>query len=113
MTEITRDQFLRGIEAINAHNRLVKVVYDAFAAAGEDRVDGLGASRLLNELSRQLEERCNDPNVPMQGSMIDYVLYEQGGLVIEADGSKRMVNTPELLWSYWEETGCGPFEATV
>jgi len=113
--QITREQFLRGCEAINSYRALVHTVHDAMSAADCEPMNGLGGDAICSELTRQLEERCNDPS-SKYGSLIEYMLYDCGGPIIIADGkidhddgSEWMVNTPELLWTYWQETGSGPF----
>lgn len=106
--EITYEQFARGIAAIQAYRDLLARVSQAYQDAGEQRVDSLGGDGAVSELTRQLEERCGDPN-ERYGSMITYMLYDCGGPVAEVDGTSRMVNTPELLWRYWQETARGPF----
>jgi hypothetical protein len=108
VSTITRDQFLRGIAAINAYRGLVSAIDEVVRATEGGTFTGLGSDGLLNELTHQLEERCGDPS-DADGSMIEYMLYECGGPVVEANGDSRMVNTPELLWTYWEETLSGPF----
>lgn len=107
---ITREQFLRGIEAINRYRAMVRAVGAAMLAGGAGAPEDLGGQALHEELTRQIEERCGDPSRDPFGSDIEYMLYDAGGPVIEADGTRRMVNTPELLWRYWEETGRGPFD---
>ena len=108
--KITYEQFVRGIAAINGYRDLLKKVYLAFQEAGEQRIDSLGGDGLLSELTRQLEERCNDSCEP-NGSMIEYMLYECGGPVRLEDGREFMTRTPEELWAYWEAVGEGPFSA--
>jgi hypothetical protein len=108
---ITREQFLRGIAAVQRYAELVRAVQAAMETHGiGGRIEDVGGEAVALELTRQLEERCNDPGGE-HGSMIDYMLYDCGGPVVEADGRRFMVNTPELLWAYWEQTGNGPFEA--
>lgn len=114
MAAITLEQLRRGIAAIDAHRGLVKTVYDAFLAAGEDRVDGVGGSGLANELVRQLEERCDDPSFPYGGgSMIEYMLYDgrsNGGSCTNEDPPVAMqVNSVDALWAWWQATRTGPF----
>lgn len=109
MSAITRDEFLRGVAALNAYRKLVREVGDAMHRAGVGyRIEDLGGAPLAEELTRQLEARCNDPSEG-DGSMIEYMLYDCGGPVREADGTEFMVNTPERLWTYWEATHNGPF----
>lgn len=116
MSEITLDQLKRGVAAIDAHRDLLKAVHDAFLAAGEERVDSLGGVGLMAELTRQLEERCNDPKQRLGGSMIEYMLYEgrsHGGRCTTNEGQTIEVNSPEALWEWWRLTSSGPFTATT
>lgn len=108
---ITLAQLERGVAAIDRYRSLVHTVYEAFRAADEDRIDGLGGSGLVNELTRQLEERCQD-HCGGGGSMIEYMLYEgrdHGGRCVTADGREFNVDSPTALWSWRHATETGPF----
>lgn len=107
-TKITRDQFMRGMEAI-ARYRTMRDEVEAALAAGGCNSDGLAGDSLLDELVDQLSERCGDERDPVAGTMIGWVLWEGGGDITEADGTSRMVTTPEELWTYWETVREGPF----
>jgi len=107
-TGITREQFIRGIDTINRYRQMVDAVGKAMIKGGCVAPDDIGGDDLLKELTRQIEERCNDADTPY-GSMVSYMLYDCGGPVVLDDGRRFMVDTPELLWAYWKLTGNGPF----
>lgn len=107
---ISREQFLRGIGAIQRYREMCQAIRIAYDIGGcADRVDGFSGDDILGELTRQLEERCNDPRKP-HGSMIEYMLYDCGGPVHLSDGRHFMVDAPGLLWDYWRAVGEGPFD---
>lgn len=107
---ISRDQFLRGIAAIERYQTMRRAIQAAMEAGGIQELTYPGSGDdLLSELTKQLEERCNDPQI-QHGSMIAYMLYDCGGPVHLADGRKFMTKTAEQLWTYWEASATGPFE---
>ncbi len=107
MSDITFEQFARGIAAIEQYRVLVHTIARAFSEAGEERIDSLGGGGVCNELRRQLEERCGD-EADGYGTMVEYMLYERGRCVT-ADGVEMVVDSPEALWRWWEITESGPF----
>lgn len=114
MSAITFEQFKRAIDAIDAHERLLGAIREAFKAAGDDPPPSLGCDGILCELLRQLAERCDDPEEEFGGTMVGYMLYEgrkHGGRCVGADGIEMDVNSPEALWEWWRLTRSGPFSA--
>lgn len=108
--KITCEQFLRGLAVYQAYEDFIRDVNRALKKLGADAVPDLGGEPLLVELRRQIEERCNDTRAEDGSTFIEYMLYDIGGPVRTADGREFMVNTPELLWAYWEATNSGPFQ---
>lgn len=106
---ITRQQFLRAMEATHDYRDFTQRVQGAFTAYGVNAPDGLGAEKIFDEIVMQLEERCNDPVVGFGGSNIGWLLWEGGGPVTEEDGRIFDVTSPEALWDWWKATKRGPF----
>lgn len=108
---ITKDQFIRGMDAIEAHRDLKAAVDAVLEMAGCEPSTDMGGGKLLDEIVTQLEERCNDPVAGLVASAIGWVVWEGGGDVIEDDGRQFSVRTPDELWTWWETTERGPFGA--
>lgn len=106
---ITRDQFIRGFDAIKTHHASRRSIEDAALAAGWDEFN-IGYDPIARELQRQLEERCGDTtDDPHFGTEISYALNEKGRCST-ADGLISMtVDSAEALWTWWERTKTGPF----
>ena len=109
---ITEEQFLRGVAAVERY-RAMKDEIDAAMSAGGCNLDGLAGDGLLDELTDQISERCNDKADDVCGTMLDWLLYEGGGDCTEADGTVYSIKTPADLWTYWEATKSGPFDSAL
>ena len=107
-TKITRDQFMRGVAAIDRYLTMRNKVEAAMIDGGCD-LNGMAGDALLDELTDQLSERCGDVRDEIAGTMLGWVLWENGGEITETDGTTRTVTTPEELWAYWETVSEGPF----
>lgn len=105
---ITEAQFMRGMGAVARYRTMVGAMQKAGEAGGLQRIDGHHGDALLDELTSQMSERCRDDDGG-SGTFIEYMLYDCGGPVTVPGGKSYMVNTPELLWAYWQETETGPF----
>nr|WP_313040379.1 hypothetical protein [Brevundimonas diminuta] len=106
---ITRDQFIRGFNAIRASFGRQTAMNVAALEAGIEDYD-YGQDPVAYELQKQLEERCNDTvDDPHVGTAISYGLHE-GGLVRPHDSAEEFrMNSAEAVWRWWEETKTGPF----
>lgn len=111
-TAITRDQFIRGFNAIQAHYAGRTLIEQAMFDAGwED--SRIGYDPIVIELRHQLEERCADTvNDPYTGTLIDYALNEGGECSDASIGLALKVDSAEAVWRWWEETKTGPFSPT-
>ena len=108
---ITREQFIRGFNALQASFDRPRAMNQAAKKAGiEDYEHGLDP--VAFELQRQLEERCDDVDDGdwgSSGSAISYGLHE-GHIVTPGAGRESFrMNTAEAVWRWWEETKTGPF----
>lgn len=110
---ITREQFIRGFKAIGAHYAGRDKIEEAMRAAGWDD-SRLGFDPVVQELQRQLQERCGDTtNDPYVGTDISYALTERG-VVEPGNGAEPFImDSAEAVWRWWEETKTGPFRAGV
>ncbi|ASE39112.1 hypothetical protein [Brevundimonas vesicularis] len=109
---ITRDQFIRGFNAIVSHyDGRTKIETAMFDAGWEDC--RIGYDPVVIELQHQLEERCNDVCAGAGGTMIDYALNEGGECSDPSVGLTLKVDSAEAVWRWWEETKTGPFEPTT
>lgn len=106
---IAETQFLRGIAAIERYRGLCAALRAAMDEAGCGRADAFAGDDLLSELILQIAERCNDP-AGHHGTMVEYMLFERPGRVIEADGTVHPIDSAESLWAYWRASQTGPFE---
>lgn len=108
---ITKDQFIRGMDEIGAYLAMKDAITEIASNFGvKDIQIGLGDT-LLDELVRQLCERCLDPQG--DNSLIEYFLYEQPGRIVLDDGRSFTIEEPEHLWSYWAASKTGPFQELV
>lgn len=107
--KITRDQFVRGFNAIQASFDRQRAMNQAAKMAGIEDYDH-GQDPVAFELQRQLEERCADIDEGQPGgSAISYGLHE-GHIVTPGVGRESFrMNTAEAVWRWWEETKTGPF----
>lgn len=109
---ITRDQFIRGFNAIVSHyDGRTKIETAMFDAGWEDC--RIGYDPVVIELRLQLEERCNDIVVEMGGTLIDYALNEGGECSDPSIGLALKVDSAEAAWTWWEKTKTGPFDPTA
>lgn len=114
---ITREQFIRGFNAIKASHDRRDAINTAARAAGMIDFDA-GDDPVVYELRRQLEERCGDrrdadgPFPPGQGTGdIEYALYE-GGEVVPFEGAEPYVmDDAESVWRFWMHSKTGPFRS--
>ncbi|MGH6977952.1 MAG: hypothetical protein ACRED4_01445 [Brevundimonas sp.] len=107
---ISREQFIRGFNAIRQAFARRDIINDAGRAAGREDFD-VGTDPVVYELQRQLEERCGDAKEDMTGTAISYGLHE-GHIVSTGEGRESFrMNTAEAVWRWWEETETGPFRA--
>ncbi len=115
---ITRDQFIRGFNAlVAAHARRDRL--NAILAEGNDGHQDVGLDPAIRELERQLEERCRDceddqgpwpENSGAEGD-ISLGLCPTGFMTIrdEHDNVLPHLTTAEAIWDQWEATSTGPF----
>lgn len=108
-TAITRDQFIRGFNAIRTHYAGRALIEQAMFDAGwED--SRIGYDPVVIELRHQLEERCGDTaDDPYTGTLIDYALNEGGECSDPSVGLALKVDCAEAVWTWWEQTKTGPF----
>lgn len=114
---ITRDQFIRGFNALKAtqdrRNRLNEILNEG----GDGHAD-IGVDPGVRELERQLEERCRD-RWDDDGPWPDDCCGE-GDISIglspipmtisdEHDNILPHLTTAEDIWDMWETTRTGPF----
>lgn len=106
---ITREQFIRGFNALRASFDRQSAMNEAARKAGIEDYDH-GQDPVVYELQRQLEERCQDVDDPVVGTAISYALHE-GDIVRPAAGAEQFrMNSAETVWRWWQETATGPFE---
>ena len=110
-TAITRDQFIRGFRAIEAHYAGRAFIEKAMEAAGWEDCR-FGYDPVVLELEHQLAERCGDDVKALGGSMISYALNERHECSDPTSGLKLRVDSAEAVWRWWEETKTGPFSPT-
>lgn len=107
---ITRDQFIRGFNAIRLSFARQTAMNVAALEAGIEDYDH-GQDPVAYELQRQLEERCGDTTDDKYvGTMISYGLHEGGECTPAAGAASFRVDNAEAVWRWWEETKTGPFE---
>lgn len=115
---ITRDQFIRGFNALKAdivRRDAIEVVALRLGLEGFN----MGVNPAATELERQLVERCRareDENGPWPADSpgeddISLALHwEVLGHVIDDRGNAiDFPKTPEAVWAMWEATKTGPF----
>lgn len=107
-TAITRDQFIRGFRAIEAHYAGRASIEKAMEAAGWEDCR-FGYDPVVLELEHQLAERCGDDVKALGGSMISYALNERHECSDPATGLTLKVDSAEAVWTWWEATKTGPF----
>lgn len=118
---ITRDQFIRGFNALKDAEAARNAVEGAASQHGFEGFD-LGASPLANELERQLVERCRareDEHGPWPDDScgeddISLALhFADIGSITDADGRRirDFPTTAEGVWAMWERERTGPFRA--
>lgn len=107
-TAITRDQFIRGFRAIEAHYAGRASIEKAMEAAGWEDCR-FGYDPVVLELEHQLAERCGDDVKALGGSMISYALNERHECSDPASGLTLKVDSAEAVWTWWETTQTGPF----
>lgn len=105
---ITREQFIRGFNAIRASFGRQTAMNVAALEAGIEDYD-YGQDPVAYELQKQLEERCNDRADGIAGTMISYALHEMGECSDPSIGLTLKVASAEAVWRWWEETKTGPF----
>lgn len=107
-TAITREQFVRGFNAIVAHYAGRASIEKAMEAAGWEDCR-FGYDPVVMELEHQLAERCGDDVKALGGSMISYALNERHECSDPASGLTLKVDSAEAVWTWWEATNTGPF----
>lgn len=108
---ITRDQFIRGFNAVRlAFGRQTAMNIAALENGLDDF--SLGLDPAVYELQRQLEERCGDDPGCRLGTMISYALHERMECGDPSAGVTMTVDSAEALWTWWEKTKTGPFSPT-
>ena len=107
---ITRDQFIRGFRAIEAHYAGRASIEKAMEGAGWDDCR-FGYDPVVLELEHQLAERCGDDVKALGGSMISYALNERHECSDPASGLTLKVDSAEAVWTWWEATKTGPFQS--
>jgi hypothetical protein len=115
---ITREQFIRGFNALKADIARRGAIEDLACRLGLDGFD-LGSSPVATELERQLVERCRareDENGPWPEDSygeddISLALHwESLGGVVDQEGNRMAFpTTPEGVWEMWEREKAGPF----
>lgn len=107
--KITKEQFVRGFDAIKAQHRAEEEITRLAGRHGNPEFS-LGHSPVTVELIRQLQERCDDPDTSDSfGSDIQYALYERN-MVTPSEGAEPFrMDSAETVWRWWEETKTGPF----
>lgn len=108
-TAITRDQFIRGFRAIEAHYAGRASIEKAMEGAGWEDCR-IGYDPVVLELEHQLAERCGDDVKALGGSMISYALNERHECSDPASGLTLKVDSAEAVWTWWEATKTGPFQ---
>ena len=111
--KITREQFIRGFNAVRASFERQHLMNEAAKTAGIEDYDH-GQDPVAYELQRQLEERCDELVVgKVVGTAISYGLCE-GHIVTPGAGMESFrMNTAEAVWRWWEETKTGPFRSAT
>jgi|GEM_PF-1947476 len=106
---ITREQFIRGFNAIRlSFGRSTAMNIAALEAGLEDY--NHGQDPVAYELQTQLEERCNDTfDDPHVGTAISYGLHECGLVRPRGGAEEFRMDSAEAVWRWWEETKTGPF----
>ncbi len=108
--KITKEQFVRGFDAVRAQHA-AETAMEKLAAEHGNPEFSLGHSPVTVELIRQLEERCDDPDVSdASGSDIQYALYERNMVTTSEGAEPFRMDTAEAVWRWWEETKTGPFK---
>ena len=115
---ISKEQFIRGFNALKANSHLRRAVGDAARDAGLQDFD-LGCNPLEHELQTLLGELCRvreDDDGPWPTSSwgnddLELALhYAEMGNIRDENGNKMdFPSTAEGLWRFWEHTGTGPF----
>lgn len=110
--KITKEQFIRGFDAVKAQHAAENALTKLAAEHGNPEFS-LGHSPVTVELIRQLQDRCDDPDVnDAFGSDIQYALYEQNMVTTSEGAEPFRMDTAEAVWRWWEETKTGPFTPT-
>lgn len=121
MTIITREQFVRGFNALKAaQDRRQRL--NAILAEGNDGHQDVGLDPATRELERQLEERCRDcegddgpwpsdcgaeGDISIGLSTIPMSISDQHGNRLDH------LTTAEEIWTMWERTKTGPFRGVL
>ena len=106
---ITREQFIRGFNALRASFDRQSAMNTAALQAGIEDYD-YGQDPVVYELQRQLEERCADKDEPVVGTAIAYALHERNLVRPHAGADQFLMDSAEAVWRWWQETETGPFE---
>lgn len=111
--KITREQFIRGFNAIKASHDRCRVINEAARKAGQEDFE-IGTDPAIYELRKLLEEWCGDIGEDARmGTDIDYALYE-GGEVTPFKGAEPFImDSAEAVWSFWMHSKTGPFRPEV
>lgn len=114
---ITRDQFIRGFNALKAaHDRRHRI--NEILAEGNDGHQDVGLDPAIRELERQLEERCRDreddngpwpDNDGAEGDISLGLCPFEMKISDESGTTIPHLRTAEEIWARWERDGAGPF----
>lgn len=115
---ITREQFIRGFDALRANQAARETTERAAIEAGLEGFD-LGYNPLSNELERLLGELCRvreDDDGPWPSDScgeddLSLALHWSGHTRIDDEHGNAIdfPNTAEALWAKWEAEMSGPF----
>lgn len=118
---ITREQFIRGFNALKADKTrrdAIETVADRLGLSGFD----MGCNPVANELEQQLVERCRDKEDDSgpwpedscgEGDIALALHYFDVAIYDENDRRQPNLTTAEEVWDHWEATKTGPFRQAV
>lgn len=118
---ITREQFIRGFNALKAEIERRSLIEQTAIDAGLQDFN-MGSSPVANELEQQLVERCRDrwddsgpwPEDSYGEGEISLALHYADTPIYDEDHVRQPnLSTAEEVWAQWEATQTGPFRPEV